>query len=306
MDLTWDILYRGPLDSCNYDCGYCPFAKRENSRAKLEEDARKLHRFVSWVGEQRGRRIGVLFTPWGEALIHRAYQEAIATMSRLDHIYRVAIQTNLSGRLDWLADADRSRAAIWATFHPSQIALDRFLQRCGELDVLGVRYSVGIVGRREHFDAMEQLRAALPAHVYVWVNAYKDEPRYYDDGSVRRIEQVDPFFRLNLHGHASRGRACAAGETSFAVDGDGDMFRCHFIAESIGNIYRDNFASALQPRTCSRSQCTCHIGYVHLKELRLREAFGDGLLERIPLPAAWADAQSGGHPRSSAARTAQV
>jgi MoaA/NifB/PqqE/SkfB family radical SAM enzyme len=286
MELTWDILYRGPLDSCNYDCGYCPFAKRMNTREELADDRRKLERFVAWVAARREARIGVLFTPWGEALIHRHYQRAMVALSHCDHVYRVAIQTNLSAPIGWLADADRRRAALWATCHPTEVEVDRFLARCRELAALGIRHSVGIVGRREHLDVMERLRAELPATTYVWVNAYHDEPRYYDEATVRRIEAVDPLFRLNLRGQASRGRACFAGETSFAVDGDGGMFRCHFLHTPIGNIYRDDFAAALQPRLCPRSRCTCHIGYVHLKDLALRERFGDGLLERIPERAA--------------------
>ena len=33
--MNFSILYRGPLASCNYDCPYCPFAKRRDSRAQL-------------------------------------------------------------------------------------------------------------------------------------------------------------------------------------------------------------------------------------------------------------------------------
>ena len=43
------ILYRGPLASCNYDCAYCPFAKRRESAAELAADRRALERFVDWV-----------------------------------------------------------------------------------------------------------------------------------------------------------------------------------------------------------------------------------------------------------------
>lgn len=284
MELTWDILYRGPLDSCNYDCRYCPFGKRANTRAQLEDDRARLERFVAWVGARTEARIGVLFTPWGEALIHRHYQRAIVELSHLRGVYRAAIQTNLSGPVAWLAQANLQRAALWATCHPSEVELPRFLDRCRELDAMGVRYSVGLVGLREHLDAMETLRAELPAATYVWVNAFKDEPDYYDEATVRRIQAVDPLFRLNLRGQVSRGRECFAGETSFAVDGDGAMFRCHFLHASIGNIYRDDFITALQPRACPRARCTCHIGYVHLKDLELRKRFGDGLLERRPQP----------------------
>lgn len=287
MDLTWDILYRGPLDSCNYDCRYCPFGKRRNTREELAADAEKLARFVAWVREPRGRRIGVLFTPWGEALVHRAYQQAMIELSHQPHVYRVAIQTNLSGALDWLPQADLTRLALWATCHPSQIEVPRFLERCRTLAAQGVRYSVGIVGLREHLDAMETLRAALPASVYLWVNAYKDEPRYYDAATMQRITAVDPLFAVNLRDHASRGRACFAGETSFTVDGDGEMHRCHLLHQPFGNIYRDDVAALLQPRLCPRARCTCHIGYVNLKHLGLRRTFGHGLLERIPQLEAW-------------------
>ncbi|MES2572948.1 MAG: radical SAM protein, partial [Verrucomicrobiota bacterium] len=91
---SWLILYRGPLSSCNYGCDYCPFAKTRNSREELLDDARKLARFVDWV-ERRTEQIGVLFTPWGEALFHRPYQEAIARLSHQANVSRVAIQTNL-------------------------------------------------------------------------------------------------------------------------------------------------------------------------------------------------------------------
>lgn len=280
--MNWDILYRGPLDSCNYDCGYCPFAKRTATAVQIADDRDKLERFVAWVGARTGVRIRVLFTPWGEALIHRHYQNAITQLSRMAHVDRVAIQTNLSGSLDWLADAELKSTALWTTWHPSQISMERFLDRCGKLDTRGVRYSVGVVGLREYLEGIDQMRRALPSSVYLWVNAYKDEPDYYDEAAVQRITRVDPLFSLNAQRHRSGGRACFAGETSFAVDGDGQMFRCHFLRTPIGNIYRDDFAEGLKPRVCSRMHCGCHIGYVNLKHLGLRDVFGDGLLERIP------------------------
>jgi len=288
MELSWNITYRGPLDSCNYDCSYCPFGKRRNSREELARDARMLERFVEWVHGYRRARIGILFTPWGEAMIHPPYQQAMVTLSRLPHVQRVAIQTNLAGPVSWLAAADLTRVALWATFHPTQVETDRFLARCHELDQLGVRYSVGLVGRREHLDAMEILRARLAPGVYLWVNAYKDEPHYYDAATVERITAVDPLFEYNLTAHASRGRACFAGETSFAVDGEGGMYRCHFLRAPLGNLYRDDPAQLLAPRPCPRGHCTCHIGYVNLKHLRLADRFGDDLLARIPRTEAWA------------------
>ena len=105
MNEHWSILYRGPLTSCNYACGYCPFAKTRNTRAERREDEMRLRRFTDWVGG-RAEEIGVLFTPSGEALIHRGYQRALCQLSCLPNIRRVAIQTNLSCGLGWLSGAN--------------------------------------------------------------------------------------------------------------------------------------------------------------------------------------------------------
>lgn len=172
MDLT--ILYRGPLASCDYDCPYCPFAKRRDSPQQLRTDRAALERFTAWAAAPTGDRISVLFTPWGEGLVRSWYRRALVELAQLPHIGRVAIQTNLSGRTRWLAEAGgaaRDKIALWCTYHPGQTPYDRFLARCRELTGLGVRYSVGVVGLDEHLDEARRLRADLPGEVYLWVNA---------------------------------------------------------------------------------------------------------------------------------------
>lgn len=277
----WSILYRGPLTSCNYACGYCPFAKTRNTWAELEHDAACLRRFVSWVAS-RTQEIGILLTPWGEAMVHEHYQEAMIELSHLPHVWRIAAQTNLSFKTDWLEACDKRSTALWCTYHPTETTVDRFLTQCAKLQSLGVKHSVGVVGTKESFADIETLRAALPADTYLWVNAWKRQADYYTDDETARLLQVDPLFQYNLHPHASEGKPCRAGHTAFTVDGAGDVRRCHFIAGVIGNIHDPDFAQALVPRSCTNAECRCHIGYVHMPELKLDEHFGEGLLERIP------------------------
>ena len=286
----WSILYRGPLSSCNYACPYCPFAKTRNTRAELAEDARVLTRFVDWASDQTHKTLGVLFTPWGEALIRGHYREAMVRLSRMPHVQRVAAQTNLAFRsTGWLEGADHDALALWATFHPGQIPREAFMARCRELDARGVSYSVGVVGLREHFDEIEALRAELDPEVYLWVNAYKREPDYYQEDDVRWLESIDPLFRYNTRYHPSQGKPCQAGLSSFTVDGEGTARRCHFIDEPIGNIYEEGFEDALRPRACTNEACGCHIGYIHLDELELYPVFQAGLIERIPPRELWRD-----------------
>lgn len=282
MALTLSILYRGPLASCNYGCPYCPFAKRHDSREALARDYADLERFIAWIEARPEARLSVLFTPWGEALIRKPYRDAMRRLSHLPQIERVAIQTNLSCDLAWVADCDLNKVAFWSTYHPGEVERDDFLAQCHTLERIGARYSVGIVGLKEHLDEIEAVRAALPPTTYVWVNAYKRVADYYGAGEVDRIAAVDPLFELNLQIYNSHGRACRAGEEMIVVDGSGDVRRCHFVRDVIGNLYDPAFEAILKPRLCSGEICRCHIGYVHMRDLDLYTVFGDGVLERIP------------------------
>lgn len=278
MKLT--MLYRGPLASCDLDCGYCPFAKRRDNRTTLSQDRSDLSRFVEWVSAQDGDQLSVLFTPWGEALVRSWYRQALVTLSQLPHVERVAIQTNLTTRTEFLSDANLDTVALWCTYHPSQVSRPRFLSRLTALREFGVRHSVGIVGLEEHWGEAVAMREALPAVTYLWVNAA--EGHIYDDGAIGRWSEIDPLFGYSARPHSSLGRRCRTGSEVVSVRGDGGVTRCHFVDTPLGNLYDGSFRTSLRDRPCPLTFCDCHIGYVHLEHLRLDQVFGLGLLERIP------------------------
>lgn len=283
------ILYRGPLASCNYGCSYCPFAKRHDTASQLSDDRRKLERFVEWL-LSRNSPTSVFFTPWGEALTRSWYQTAIQRLSRAKHIRKIAIQTNLSCSLDWLTECDSSRLGFWCTYHPSQVSQDAFLAQCQTLKSFSVRHSVGMVGIPDDYDEIITMRSALPDSTYLWINAWDVAPassvegeKYrYSDQEIKTLEAVDPYFQTNTIAHPSRGLNCSTGNTVISVDGNGTVRRCHFVKSPIGNIYDNDFEECLKERPCSKPTCGCHIGYVHLPQLKLQSIYGEGILERIP------------------------
>ncbi|MBI4749831.1 MAG: STM4011 family radical SAM protein [Acidobacteria bacterium] len=277
------ILYRGPLSSCNYGCEYCPFAKVRESTAEHQADERALNRFVTWMARRTSDQLSVLFTPWGEALTHKRYQSAFIQLSHLPHIEKVAIQTNLSCSLQWIKHCDVTRLGVWATFHPSEVSRARFVAKCWELEKHRVRFSVGVVGLKEHFEDIELLRKELPPSVYLWVNAYKRLENYYTAPEIQHLSAIDPFFPLNNQYHPSLGHTCRTGSSVISVDGDGTIRRCHFVAQLLGNLYSVDFERVLKERLCPNATCGCHIGYVHLDDLKLYGVFGEGVLERIPV-----------------------
>ncbi len=284
--MSWLILYRGSLSSCNYGCDYCPFAKTKNTRAELAKDAQELEQFVAWV-KSRKEKIGILFTPWGEGLIRKYYQAAMTELSHLPNVTKVTIQTNLTCSTKWMEQVNKEKFALWTTFHPTQTSIEKFAHKCQELDHLNIKYSAGFVAFKEDISILEALRQAINPAVYVWANAYKRIPNYYTKEEIERIEQVDPLFRYNTQYHASLGESCRAGNTTFSVDGDGNMTRCHFIKESIGNIYESDLSQVLKPTPCTNATCGCHIGYVHLDKLNLAATYENSILERIPKEEFW-------------------
>ncbi len=280
--MNLSILYRGPLISCNYGCHYCPFAKRQQTAAELNVDRQALERFVKWVADQTQHTFGILFTPWGEALIHPWYQENLSRLSHLPNVRKVAIQTNLSCRLDWLDQSNADTLALWATFHPEWSDEKQFLQKCQTLMDHNIQFSVGVVGFPKFIPAIRALRNALPDNIYLWINAVKAELPNLSSKDRSFFQTIDPLYELNTHHYPSLGKACHTGETVFSVDGEGTMRRCHFIKDPIGNIYSPNFEQALRKRPCTNDTCHCHIGYVHMDELDFDQVFGPRILERIP------------------------
>ncbi len=279
--MNYKVLYRGPLSSCNYSCDYCPFAKTKNTRDELLDDANKLGRFVDWIGD-RSENFELLFTPWGEAMIRRHYQDAFKVLSHFKNVKKVCAQTNLSGNLEWVNEVEVESTALWCTYHPSQTSEEKFLKQCGILLKRGISFSVGTVGLKDDFASILSLRKALSKDVYLWVNAYKRKSNYYSQSDIDFLTQIDPLFKTNTIRHKSLGESCRAGMSSFSVDGDGRVQRCHFIKDKIGNIYEDAFFENLTNRLCTNATCGCHIGYVHLDRLQQYEIYGDGVMERIP------------------------
>jgi len=283
--MNLSLLYRGPLASCNYGCSYCPFSKREETLAQLERDRLALARFKAWLSNQTEHRWKILFTPWGEALIRRWYREAIAELSHQLHIEFVTIQTNLSGSLSWLTSCEVRKVSLWATYHPTETEIKAFLRKVHLVQKQRVRLCVGTVGVPEALPQIEDLRQQLPGDVYLWVNAQQPRKHPYTAEELQRFQAIDPQFELTTRRARSLGKFCAAGELSFTVDGVGDMRRCHFVDEVIGNCYEANWEAALQPRPCPNRFCDCFLGKSQLLSEELRPIFGSTLLARLPEPA---------------------
>lgn len=284
------VLFRTRLEWCNYTCRYCPWnatVQRVPAEA-FHEDEIRLRRIVDRVAELPDA-VEFFITPKAEYLVLPYWRDAVARLLALPQVERVTVQTNLSFDVaDFLQRVDAGKLALWTTYHPSEVApgeLEELHAKWRLLQERGVPFSAGIVGTRENLPHLRTLRRRLDPHIYLWVNAYQREPNYYTAEQLEQIRAVDPWFDLNNQYFPSRGRPCSAGQRALYLDDEGDLRRCFFVGEVLGNLFRDGWRRLDSPHGCPRESCHCYVGHMHIVELDFRSIYGRDLAVRIPL--AW-------------------
>jgi MoaA/NifB/PqqE/SkfB family radical SAM enzyme len=281
------VLFRTRLEWCNYTCSYCPWnatARRVPAEVFRDDEAR-LHRVVDRVA-QLPDAVEFFITPKAEYLMLPYWRAAVGRLLALPQVGRVTVQTNLSFDLAaFLDQIDATKLALWTTYHPTEVPedeLDNLHAKWRLLQERGVPFSVGLVGTHANLPHLRPLREQLDPRVYLWVNAYQREPDYYTPAQLATIRAVDPWFDLNNQNFPSRGRSCSAGQRAVYLDDTGDLRRCFFVGDVIGNLFRDGWRHSDEPRPCPRDGCHCYVGHMHIVELGFREIYGENIAVRIP------------------------
>ncbi len=276
------IYYRGSLKSCNYHCEYCPFSKNKRSERQRNKDQKELTQFVTFMGDQK-ESYGIQITPYGEALIHDYYWEALAKLSQYNHVEAVGAQTNLSFSVSEKlavygeAGGDLSKLRLWGTFHPTMCRVEDFLRQCELLEQESVLYCVGSVGVPEHIVLLQQLRQKLNPQVYLWVNRMDGLGRPYSPEEIRAFSEIDTYFHLELRHLATDVTRC---KDSVFVRGDGTIYGCNECHQSMGNIYAGDLWK--KEKICTRKYCECYLSYGGRSDVEELEAFQPYPAFRIP------------------------
>lgn len=281
------VLFRTRLEWCNYVCHYCPWnaeATRVEAEAFRDDEAR-LGRVLERVAELP-RPVEFFVTPKAEYLVLPYWRAAVARLLAMPQVGRVTVQTNLSFDVGAFLDAlPPGKFALWTTYHPTEVTdADReaLFAKWRLLRRRGVPFSVGVVGTRDNLTHAADLRRRLDPGVYVWVNAYKREPSYYRDDERATLRTIDPYFDLNDQHFPSLGRPCTAGQRAVYLDDEGDLRRCFFVGDVIGNLFRDGWKTLDAPDCCPVPTCHCYVGQMHAVDLDFRSVYGDHLAARIP------------------------
>src|SRR5262249_23005577 len=112
--------------------------------------------------------------------------------------------------------------------------------------------------------------------------SYQREPDYYSPHDLAAIRAIDPLFDLNNQRYPSRGQPCTAGHRAVYLDDEGDLRRCFFVGEVIGNLFRDGWRTLSAPLGCPQESCNCYVGHMHIVHVDFRGVYGKHLAARIP------------------------
>ncbi len=254
----------------------------------MQQDKEELFRFVNRLADCEFYG-AVQVVPYGEAMIHEYYWEALAQLSMLSGVEAVGAQTNLSFPVEKMISVYKEaggavkKLRLWGTFHPEMVSLDGFLVSCDKLVQMGVRFCVGSVGVPENIPLLRELRRRLDQSVYLWVNKMDGLRRNYTSEEVMELQEIDEYFQLEL-------RHCSADVTrckdTILVDGTGMCYPCNICKNSVGNIYETSFSEVFLAKgkmnACGRKECDCYIAYSNRSEIEELVFFHPYPAFRIP------------------------
>ncbi|MCL2399521.1 MAG: STM4011 family radical SAM protein [Defluviitaleaceae bacterium] len=250
------LYYRGELRSCNYHCKYCPFAN-SFSRRDITNDSITLFRFC-----HRAIELGVeevIFTPYGEAMIHTYYWDAMEVLSGL---HRIGCQTNLSFDTESFVSQVgnfKEKIGLWCTFHPAQVSIEAFLKKCHYLWDNGIYISTGAVGIPQNLEILRELRLKLNKDIYFWINAKAGYS--YNHSEHDAFLKIDPYFQDQFP--KANSLLCTAGRTGLYVEADGSAYACHLSRVRLGNIYEELPSGS----ACKAKTCNCYLAYTHRQDM---------------------------------------
>lgn len=302
------LYYRGYLTACNYACNYCPFAKKNCTEQDLMKDQKGLERFFCYVKEKSfDGQITLLITPYGEAMIHEYYMDALIAFAQLQRVKSISIQTNLSFDIDRFigkvqkSGVEKSKIKFWATFHPTMVSVAAFADNVRML-AAHFELCVGMVAIRRELEAIGALRELLPEHIYFWINAQAGYKTRYSKNEIETLKKIDPCFENEFPinrkskslplleediGTEEKNStnvlsSCNAGRSSFLVEVNGAVRACHENRTVLFNIYSKEDKQCRSEFSCQQKNCDCYLAYSNLHEVKMKHFFGDQLAIRIP------------------------
>lgn len=268
------VYYRGMIDFCNYACSYCPFAKKRSGEEKIEKEKASLQQLYDRV--RRMQEVELMFTPYGEALVHEFYQEALIRFAKLPNVRAVGIQTNLSLDIEKFLlkiKTPNNKIKLWATYHIEYSNLDHFAESANQLSK-HLELSVGMVASGENLEEIEELRCRLSPDIYLWLNAMDKRKHSFSKEQIMRHCEIDPMFLYEFRQGREKSlhpfsRCCSYDH--LYIDNGVCSSNCFFKKKHL-----------ISEHCNDHKRCDCYLGYSNFPDTPVANFFGSGLTFRVP------------------------
>lgn len=286
ISFNWDLHY-----VCNYRCPYCWFdgrwheLSRQNKYPPLEEVIKAWEKIYVRYGSVYIELIG------GEPFIYPNFTELIKELSQ---IHEIGTTTNLSVDLDkFINQVDISKVKICPTFHPLFADFSKFIKRVLQLKEGGMVSPVKVNylayppqlklfdHYKEQFDKFK-----VPLVVMTFWGNYNGVN--YPEGYTQQEKVIiEPYLgdragkEFQLEPKKVKGKLCRAGQIYADIKADGTVFRCGGSkAQSIGNLFSDNFNLLDKPMLCESEFCPCNewASLLVEKDIVIEEKTGDDVI----------------------------
>lgn len=287
------IWYVAPQRLCNFHCTYCvstgEWAKDARIDWKRAEDPVNFRRTLDWFAAQESP-LGVRLATLGEPFASRQFLEGAAWLSNQPNIRFVELVTNaslLKSRLRTFGQtADLTRISLWATYHPTEITIDRFMGNVLAARDHGCFVVVNALLFPDTITGIEALRErtreeGIHFNVDLGYHPEADTGTYSKSADVVPLVDtadwhrealrlgVDPdLLSANLVGlNDVTGQPCSAGHRYFFIGIDGDVYGCSRYYDlqhnRLGNVLDEGFglprrelpwAACAAPYGCSNKE----------------------------------------------------
>lgn len=251
--------FHGRFALCNYACPYCYYPTSVNKNLDFNFTMKK------WEGifeKHFGDKKTVFYFSYGEPTVQPRFYEILEMISHHKN-WEVKLTTNLSVPPDKLMKtkiAKEQRLNINASFHPTQVSIDKFLKQLAILRKNNIEPSIVYVMWPPQIDDLEEKympvfrKHGYVIHIRAFRGLYKGKKypgAYTKEEWIKTAKYMDEANLKYMLGEVNGlGRRSCIGMTHLLVDNFGNVEMCDSYVGNghYGNIFDDSFKLDLEPK----------------------------------------------------------